>query len=143
MPISSDPLESLFGVAKRHGTGDTKDANRIAARLPALCGQVTKEDAQRVLEVTVAQQKQVMDALPSLTKQRRKILPNPGSLDKIVSGVDSQNFELIPESKNRSKYGNMIDISNVCKKQGGPALSLENGAISLPTDCEPEVEMVA
>jgi hypothetical protein len=38
LPISSDPIASLFGVAKRHGMGQTQDAARIALRLPALCG---------------------------------------------------------------------------------------------------------
>ncbi len=36
--ISSDTIESLFGVAKHHGVGQTQDAARIALRLPALCG---------------------------------------------------------------------------------------------------------
>ncbi len=36
MPISSDTLESLFGLAKYHGTGEIKDANRIAQRIPVL-----------------------------------------------------------------------------------------------------------
>jgi hypothetical protein len=35
LPISTDQLESLFGVGKRHGTGNVKDANQIATRLPA------------------------------------------------------------------------------------------------------------
>src|ERR1700704_6342686 len=30
LPISSDAIESLFGVAKRHGVGETQDAHRIA-----------------------------------------------------------------------------------------------------------------
>jgi len=30
LPISSDAIESLFGVAKRHGVGETQDADRIA-----------------------------------------------------------------------------------------------------------------
>jgi len=34
LPVCSDCIESLFGVAKRHGTGEVKDANRIAARIP-------------------------------------------------------------------------------------------------------------
>lgn len=143
LPISSDPLESLFGTAKRHGTGDIKDANRIASRLPSLCGQVTKEDVQRVLKVTVAQQKQVMGALPSLNKQRRDILPNPGSLDKITLGVNDQNFELIPEAKNRPKDIIVTDISSVCGKQEGPEISLKNRDVPPPTGCEPVVEMVA
>ena len=38
LPISSDAIESLFGVAKQHGVGETQDAARIALRLPAFCG---------------------------------------------------------------------------------------------------------
>jgi hypothetical protein len=38
LPISSDAIASLFGVAKQHGVGETQDAARIALRLPALCG---------------------------------------------------------------------------------------------------------
>ncbi len=36
LPISSDAIASLFGVAKCHGVGETQDAARIALRLPAL-----------------------------------------------------------------------------------------------------------
>lgn len=32
MPICSDILESLYGVVKIHGTGEIKNANRIALR---------------------------------------------------------------------------------------------------------------
>jgi hypothetical protein len=53
LPISSDAIESLFGVAKQHGVGEIKDANRIALRLPALCGTPTREEATQVLEVSV------------------------------------------------------------------------------------------
>lgn len=53
MPISSDNIESLFGVSKQHGTGKIKDANRIALRIPAMCGELTREDAERVLNISV------------------------------------------------------------------------------------------
>jgi hypothetical protein len=36
IPISSDCIESLFGVSKQHGAGKIKDANRIALRIPDL-----------------------------------------------------------------------------------------------------------
>src|SRR5712691_10663041 len=49
VPISSDAIESLFGVAKRHGVGETPDANRMALRLPALCGVPTRHEAEQVL----------------------------------------------------------------------------------------------
>lgn len=38
MPVSTDSLESLFGLAKHHGAGEIWDADRIALRIPALCG---------------------------------------------------------------------------------------------------------
>jgi len=54
LPISSDAIESLFGVAKQHGVGQTQDAARIALRLPAFCGLPTREEAEQVLQVSVA-----------------------------------------------------------------------------------------
>src|SRR4030095_6040486 len=71
LPISSDAIESLFGVAKRHGVGQTQDAARIALRLPAFCGAPTREEAQQVLGVSVARQHEFTAALTSLTQQRR------------------------------------------------------------------------
>jgi len=56
LPISSDTIESLFGVAKQHGVGETHDAARIALRLPALCGLPTREEATQLLDVSVARQ---------------------------------------------------------------------------------------
>ena len=51
LPISSDAIESLFGVAKRHGVGQTPDAARIALRLPAWCGAPMREEAEQVLGI--------------------------------------------------------------------------------------------
>jgi len=96
LPISTDVLESLFGVGKRFGTGQMKDANRVASRLPALCGTFTKENAQDVVNISVAQQKEVVGCVDSLIKQRRDVLPNPGMLDALVQYPDRRNFELIP-----------------------------------------------
>ena len=59
LPISSDTIESLFGVAKRHGVGPTQDAARIALRLPALCGVPRREEAEQVLGVSVARQQEI------------------------------------------------------------------------------------
>jgi hypothetical protein len=83
LPISSDSIESLFGVAKHHGTGELKDANRIALRIPALCGKLTRQDAENVLRITVEEQQQWVSSLPSLTRQRRDVFARDGSLDNI------------------------------------------------------------
>jgi hypothetical protein len=99
MPISSDSIESLFGVSKEHGAGEIKDANRIAARIPSMCGELTKEDVQKILSISVKEQRQAIDLLPSLTKQRRRFLSNPGSLEKIKSDESKQYLELIPAAK--------------------------------------------
>src|SRR5712691_9485683 len=48
LPISSDAIESLFGVAKRHGVGETQDAHHIALRLPAFCGVPTRGSVAKV-----------------------------------------------------------------------------------------------
>src|SRR2546428_314506 len=73
LPISSDAIESLFGVAKRHGVGQTQDAARIALRLPAFCGAPTREEAQEVLAVRVARQHELTAGFTSLSKQRREV----------------------------------------------------------------------
>src|SRR5215470_526605 len=81
LPISSDAIESLFGVAKQHGVGETQDAARIALRLPALCGVPTREEAEQVLKVTVARQQELTAQFTSLTKQRREVLGHPERLE--------------------------------------------------------------
>ena len=95
MPISSDSIESSFGVGKRLGTGPVKDADRIAARLPVFCGTFTEDDARKVLGVSVEQQKQIFKEQSSLTKQRRDVLPHPGTLETLAQSPERQNMELI------------------------------------------------
>ncbi len=126
LPICSDNIESLFGISKQHGTGEIKDANRIALRIPAICGELTIEDARRVLNVSVKKQRQIEDSLLSLTSQRRKILQNPGCLDQILSDETKQNLELVPRSKKWSKNEKYTNIPNDYKIPIGPLLSSEN-----------------
>ncbi|QTA85249.1 Uncharacterized protein dnm_094350 [Desulfonema magnum] len=131
MPITSDNIESLFAVSKQHGTGEIKDANRIALRMPAMCGELTREDARRVMNISLREQQEFSESLFSLTKQRRKILANPGSLE-ILSDKTAENSEFIPESEKRAKKIININISSNCKKITGPLTELENRAESLP-----------
>jgi hypothetical protein len=126
MPISSDTIESVFGVAKQHGAGTIKDANHIARRIPALVGKVTKEDARQVLSISVKEQQEAIGSLPSLTKQRRDILPNPGNLEDILVSGKRQYFELISGGKKWAKNLININISECCKKSKGPPIASEN-----------------
>jgi len=119
LPISSDPIESLFGLTKQHGAGPVKDANRIALRIPALCGVPTLEEAGQVLEITVAQQQALTDGVSSLTKQRRQMRAEPHHLEQLGSGRDQGNVELIPLGKNRSDRSNIIYLPNGYKEIKG------------------------
>jgi hypothetical protein len=122
LPISSDPIESLFGLTKQHGVGLVKDANRMALRIPALCGVPTLEEAQQVLEITVAQQRALTDGVCSLTKQRRQMRAEPHHLEQLGSGREQGNVELIPPGKDRSDRSNIICLPNGYKEVKGPLL---------------------
>ena len=127
LPISSDPIESLFGLAKQHGTGELKDANRIATRLPALCGIPTRAEAHQVLEISVAHQTQLTGGLTSLTKQRREVLSTPEGLDNLGREQAAPPVELLPGPKNRANQPEISTISTGYKETGGPQLMRQEG----------------
>jgi hypothetical protein len=122
LPISSDAIESLFGVAKQHGVGETQDAARIALRLPAFCGLPTREEAEQVLDVSVARQQAFPGQVTSLTKQRREVLGSPERLESLSRIQGTPYVELMPGPKNRSNYQNIVQISNVYEQRAGPRL---------------------
>jgi hypothetical protein len=127
LPISSDAIESLFGVAKRHGVGETQDAARIALRLPALCGLPTREEAEQVLQVSVARQREVTAQFTSLTKQRREVLCHPERLENLGLPQGSPDVELILRPKNRSNYQGVANMSDSCRGNHGPPLRSPDG----------------
>jgi hypothetical protein len=122
LPISSDPIESLFGLAKQHGVGEIKDAHRIAMRLPALCGTPTRVEAQQVLEISVAHQKAFTGQLTFLTKQRREVLPHPECLERLGMDQAQTYVEFLPGSKTRSNKQGIIDISRGYKETAEPQM---------------------
>ena len=135
LPISSDAIASLFGVAKCHGVGETQDAARIALRLPALCGVPTREEAKQVLRVTVARQQECTGQVISLTKQRREVLGHPERLENLSLDQANPHVECIPRPKNRANSHNIVQISNSYEQCSGPRLTslagrrrLENAA---------------
>ena len=129
MPVSSDNIESLFGISKQHGTGEIKDANRIALRIPAMCGELTREDVQMVLDISVKKQQKIVGSLPSLTKQRRDLLPNPGCLDKVLTDETKENIELVAGSKKRSKNLIKLNITDSYEKSIGALTESEKRAV--------------
>ena len=136
VPISSDAIESLFGVAKRHGVGETPDANRMALRLPALCGVPTREEAEQVLDVRVVRQREVTGQVISLTQQRREVLGHPERLESLSLEQATPHVELIPRPKNRSNYQEIINISNGYEEYYGPPLP-SPGGLHFPDNAGP------
>jgi hypothetical protein len=123
LPLSSDAIESRFGVAKRHGVGQTQDAARIALRLPAFCGPPTREEAAQVLAISVARQHEITGHLTSLTKQRREGLGQGKDLESLGQGQSAPHVELLPRPKNRSKDDTIVSLSMDCENQYGPHLA--------------------
>jgi hypothetical protein len=125
MPICSDILESLYGVGKIHGTGEIKDANRIALRLPSYCGGLSDDAAKMVIGVSTKQQQEVEKELLSLTGQRRKVLPNPGTITDLLTNEGNQYLSLLPMPKAGEKTKNIINITACCENKSG-SLSSES-----------------
>jgi hypothetical protein len=122
LPISSDTIESLFGVSKHHGVGQTQDAARIALRLPALCGAPTREEAEQVLRISVARQQERIAQFTSLTKQRREVFGHPEHLESLGLSQGKPHVELLPSPKNRSNHEAAVNISIGCGNRYGPQL---------------------
>src|SRR5467141_2399805 len=120
LPISSDTIESLFGVAKRHGVGETQDADRIALRLPAFCGIPSREEAKQVLEVSVARQQAFTATFTSLTKQRREVLTHPERLESLGENQYKGHVELLPSPKKWSNDKVSISIKRIYGKYDRP-----------------------
>ena len=126
LPISSDTIESLFGVGKRHGVGETPDAARIALRLPAFCGLPTRQEAEQILGVSVARQHEFTAAFTSLTQQRREVLSHPERLESLVREPDRPYVELIPSPKKRANNEVSVEIKKI--------YGTDKGALFAPPD---------
>jgi hypothetical protein len=120
LPISSDAIESLFGVAKRHGVGQTQDAVRMALRLPALCGAPTREEAEQVLGISVARQHEITGQCTSLTTQRREVLGHGKELESLGQSLGEPHGELLPRPKNRSNHAAIVNLARACENQYEP-----------------------
>jgi hypothetical protein len=143
VPISSDAIESLFGMAKSRGVGETQDAARIALRLPAFCGVPTREEAEQVLKVSVAKQQELTAQFTSLTKQRREVLGHPERLERLRLEQAIPHVALIPRPKNRSNDQEIINISNSYEECPGPPLQSPAGLHFLDNAGPPGIKETA
>jgi hypothetical protein len=143
LPMSSDTIESLFGVAKHHGVGRTQDAARIALRLPALCGAPTREEAEQVLEISVARQQEITVQFTSLTKQRREVLCHPERLERLGLSQGEPHMALIPSPKKRSNHEAIANISKGCRNQYGPQLASREEPFLIENVAPPDIREAA
>jgi len=143
LPISSDTIESLFGVAKHHGVGQTQDAARIALRLPALCGAPTREEAEQVLAVSVARQQECTAQFTSLTQQRREVLGHPERLAGLGRTQGPPHVELLPGPKKRSNCQEILTISTRCENPCGPQLACLDDALLIENAAPPGMRETA
>jgi hypothetical protein len=143
VPISSDTIESLFGVAKHHGVGQTQDAARIAFRLPALCGSPTRQEAEKVLSVRVARQKELTAQIISLTQQRREVLGHPERLKRLGQTQGTPHVELLPSPKKRSSPQETVTISTSCKNPYGPQLACLDDPLVIENAAPPDMKETA
>jgi hypothetical protein len=141
--ISSDTIESLFGVAKHHGVGQTQDAARIALRLPALCGGPTRQEAQQVLSVSVARQKELTAQVISLTQQRRQGLRHPECLESLGQTQGTPDVELLPSPEKRSNSQEIINISIGCENRYGPLLTCLDDSLVIENAAPPGMKETA
>ena len=82
--ISSDIIESLYGLAKQHVTNEIKDANRIALRILAHCGELTKTDAQNVLKISAFDTEEIVGSRPRRSNNAERFYPIPVVLTKLM-----------------------------------------------------------
>src|SRR6266516_4009364 len=143
LPISSDAIESLFGVAKRHGVGETQDAARIALRLPAFCGMPTREEAEQVLEVSVARQQAFTATFPSLTKERREVLTHPERLESLGENQYKGHVELLPRPKKWSTDEVSISIKRIYGKYDRPQFEVPDEPLVIDNTGPPHIEKAA
>ncbi len=141
LPISSDTIESLFGVAKHHGVSQTQDAARIALRLPALCGAPTRQEAQEVLAVSVARQQELTAQFTSLTKQRHEVFGHPDRLESLRQG--EPHVELLPSPKNRSNYEAIVNIAMGCENLYRPQLAYRDDLVLIENTGPPDIRETA
>ena len=143
LPISSDTIESLFGVGKRHGVGEISDATRIALRLPALCGTPTREEAEQVLGISVARQHEFTEAMTSLTQQRREVLSHAAGLESLRREPHSPHWELIPSPKKREINEVSIHIKTIYENNDGTPLVPQDESMIIENTGPPVCERIA
>jgi len=143
LPISSDSIESRFGEAKRHGVGETQDADRLALRLPAFCGRPTREEAEPVLKVSVARQEAFTSAFTSLSQQRREILTHPERLERLGEPPYAGHVELLPSPKKRLNDEVSIYIKRIYETCDGPRIAVPDEPLAIKNTGPPCIEKTA
>jgi hypothetical protein len=143
LPLRADAIASLCGVAKRHGVGETQDADRLALRLPAVCGVPTREEAAHVLEVRVARQHACPAAFTALTQQRREVLTHPERLESLAETPSEEHVARLPRPKKRSNNEATISMKRIYEKYNGPQCVVPDEPLVIENTGPPGIEKTA
>ena len=103
----------------------------MALRLPAFCGRPTREEAEQVLEVSVARQQAFTATFTSLTKQRREVLTHPERLESLGENPHQGHVELLPSPKKRSNDEVSISIKRIDGKYDGPQFEVPDEPLAI------------
>jgi hypothetical protein len=95
--------------------------------LPALCGAPTREEAEQVIKISVAEELQITGCFTSLVKQRREVLPRPDRLESLGTEQGGTHLELIASAKNRGNSGEILNLPVAYEKTHGPKLQCQTG----------------
>jgi len=87
------------------------------------------DDAEKALNISVKERERVLDSGPSLIKQRRKVLPDPGALESLASEQSGGGLSLIPRPENRQKNENNVIVSKGFEKRRDPESERVNETI--------------
>jgi hypothetical protein len=71
---------------------------------------------------SLAQHQAITAQCPSLTQQRREVLPHPDALESLSTDQASIHVEFIPGAKNRSNDRETVNLSNGYQKAQGPKM---------------------
>ena len=103
----------------------------------------TREEAEQVLDVSVARQHEFSSQLASLTQQRREVLSHPERLESLGLNPDASYVELIPSPKSRSNNEVNVNISTAYENIHGSPLASPDAPLVSENTGPPNIDKMA
>jgi len=103
----------------------------------------TREEAEQVLEVSVARQQAFTATFPSLTKERREVLTHPERLESLGENQYKGHVELLPSPKKWSNDEVSISIKRIYGKYDRPQFEVPDEPLVIDNTGPPHIEKAA